>query len=160
MTLPAAPGAGKDGAASSLRARPFVQTKFSETSATFSPDGRWLAYQSNESGRFEVYARSFPDGKQTVQVSAEGGIAPVWSRTGREIFYRSTSGMVMAADARLSPEFGKPRLLFDATRYENVFEVSPDGQRLLMMPLSGTEQSGTQVHVILNFLSELRQRVR
>jgi serine/threonine protein kinase len=111
--------------------------------------------------RFEVYVRSFPHGERTLQVSAEGGLEPIWSPTGREIFYRHTNGMIMAAAVRLSPEFqvDQPRALFDATRYENAFDISPDGRRLLMMPLVQTEQSATQVHVVLNFLSDLRQRM-
>jgi hypothetical protein len=70
--------------------------------------------------------------------------------------------MMMAAAVKLAPdiELSKPRVLFDARRYENSFGVSPDGQRLLMMPLIPTEGSAAQIHVILNFVSELRARVR
>jgi eukaryotic-like serine/threonine-protein kinase len=147
---------------SSAPARAFVKTNFSEGNAVFSPDGRWLAYQSNESGRFEVYVRSLPDGGQTVRVSTDGGLVPAWSPTGRELFYRSTNGKMMAAsvDAEGGLHAGKPRVLFDAIQYENQYGVAPDGKRFLMMPLIPTEQSPTQIHLVLNFLSELRQRVR
>jgi len=143
-------------------ARPFVKTNFSEGNAAFSPDGRWLAYQSNESGRFEIYVRSFPDGGPPIRISTDGGLAPAWSSTGREIFYRSTDGKMMVASVEATAGFqvDRPRVLFDATRYENQFGVAPDGRRLLMMPLIPNEQSTTQIHLVLNFLAELRQRVR
>jgi eukaryotic-like serine/threonine-protein kinase len=142
--------------------RPFVKTSFSEGNAAFSPDGRWLAYQSNESGRFEVYVRSFPDGGQTIRVSTDGGLLPAWSLSGHEIFYRSTDGKMMMAAVVSTPAFqaSRPRALFDATQYENQFGVAPDGRRLLMMPLIPNEQSPTQIHLVLNFIAELRQRVR
>ena len=142
--------------------QPFVQTKFSESNAMFSPDGQWIAYQSNESGRFKIYIRSFPDGARTLQVSTDGGIEPKWAPTGREIFYRGTDNRMKVMPLEASPELhaGKPRVLFDGTNYENGFGVSPDGRRLLMMPLIPNEQAATQIHIVLNFLSELRQRVK
>lgn len=142
-------------------ARPFVKTNFSEGNAVFSPDGRWLAYQSNESGRFEIFVRSFPEG-QTFPVSTDGGIGPMWSPTGREIFYRGTDGKMMVTSVDTSPAFqaASSRVLFDATSYENFFNVSPDGRRLLMMKVIATQQSATEIHLVLNFLAELRQRVR
>jgi serine/threonine-protein kinase len=116
---------------------------------------------SNESGRFEVYLRSFPDGERAVQVSTDGGIEPTWSRSG-ELFYRGLNGMVMAVTVALTPELrvDKPRALFDGRGYENIFQASPDGRRLLMMPRLDNELSVTQVNVVLDFLSELRQRVK
>jgi serine/threonine-protein kinase len=160
LTLPAAGSAAPNAAAASARA--FVKTKFTETDGVFSPDGRWLAYQSNESGRFEIYARSFPDGARTVQLSTDGGIVPVWTPTGREILYRGTDNKMKAVpiDPASGGPASKPRVLFDAARYEAGFGVSPDGRRLLMMPLIANEQAATQIHLVLNFLSELRQRVK
>jgi Tol biopolymer transport system component len=142
--------------------RVFVKTKFSEGSAMFSPDGHWLAYQSNESGRFEIYARSFPDAARTVQLTTDGGLAPMWSATGREMFYRGTDNRMKLLSIDTSPDLhaSKPRVLFDASKYENTFGVLPDGRRLLMMPLLQNEQSATQIHIVLNVLSELRQRVK
>jgi Tol biopolymer transport system component len=148
--------------AKGAQAREFVKSKFSEGNAMFSPDGRWLAYQSNESGRFEINVRSFPDGARTVQATTDGGLVPMWSSTGREIYYRGTDNLMKVVSVEISPEFhaSKPRVLFDASKYENVFGVAPDGKRLLMMPLIPNEQSATQIHLVLNFLSELRQRVK
>jgi Tol biopolymer transport system component len=141
-------------------ARPFLKTNYSESSPRFSPDGRWIAYQSNESGRFEIYVRSYPDGETVRQVSTDGGVEPVWPSRGTDLLYRGTGGLMMAAAITLSPEFtvGKPRTLFDASRYEPAFDAPADGQRLLLMPLATNEQVPTQIHVVLNFLAELRAR--
>ena len=147
--------------ASPPQIRPLVNTRAAESDARISPDGRWLAYQSNESGRFEVYLRSFPEGDQVIQVSTTGGLAPVWSRKGTDLFYRAISGPVMLAtvSSTPAPAVSTPRPLFDAQGYENLFDVAPDG-RFLMMPLIASDATGGQIHVILNFLAELRQRVR
>jgi serine/threonine-protein kinase len=161
MRFPGDGRAGEPGPAPA-EARPFLQTRSSEGSSVFSPDGRWLAYQSNETGRFEIYVRSFPDGAQMLQVSTEGGIEPQWSPRGDTLFFRGTNGQMMGAAVTTTPAFrlDTPRRLFDATGYENFFGVSADGRRLLMMPLINTERSATQIRLIVNFLSELRQRVR
>jgi Tol biopolymer transport system component len=142
--------------------RPFLKTPAQESYGVFSRDGKWVAYQSNESGRFEVFVRSFPDGDRVARVSAESGVEPVWSRTGGELFYRSLDGRMMAVQTRLGDTFeaGKPQALFDARGYENRFAVSPDGIQFLLMPLIASEQSSTQINVIQNFLFELRQRVK
>jgi serine/threonine protein kinase/Tol biopolymer transport system component len=141
-------------------ARPFVKTNYSESSPRFSPDGRWIAYQSNESGRFEIYVRSYPDGETIRQVSTDGGSDPVWPSRGTDLLYRGTTGMMMAAAITLSPEFtvGKPRALFDASRYQSAFDAPADGRRLLLMPLVANQHVPTQIHVVLNFLAELRER--
>ena len=96
-----------------------------------------------------------------MQVSTDGGIEPTWSRSG-ELFYRGLNGMVMAVTIALTPALrvDKPRGLFDGRGYENIFQASPDGRRLLMMPRLDNELSVTQVNVVLDFLSELRQRVK
>ncbi|HZB26494.1 MAG TPA: protein kinase, partial [Vicinamibacterales bacterium] len=141
-------------------ARPFLKTTYSEASPRFSPDGKWIAYQSNESGRFEIYVRSYPDGETVRQVSTDGGTEPVWPSGGIDLFYRGPNGMLMAAAITLSPEFkgGKPRALFDASGYESGFAAAADGRRLLLMRLPANEQVPTQIHVVLNFLAELRRR--
>ena len=157
MRLPP-PGTGS---ATRPEARPLVNTKAAETQARISADGRWVAYESNESGRFEVYIRSFPDGDESIQVSNAGGLAPIWSRKGTDLFYRSMSGPIMLVTVTSAPQpvLSTPRPLFDAQRYENQFDVSPDG-RFLMMPVVANDAAGGQIYVILNFLEELRQRVR
>jgi serine/threonine-protein kinase len=142
--------------------RPFVKTNASEDHAHFSADGKWVAYQSNESGRFEVFVRSFPNGATVSRVSIDGGISPVWSPATDELFFRGNDGRMMVAAVKYGATFeaATPKVLFDANRYDTNFAVSPDGKRLLMMPLNTTELASVQINVIQNFLTELRQRVR
>jgi eukaryotic-like serine/threonine-protein kinase len=142
--------------------RPFVKTKFSEGGARFSPDGRWVAYQSNESGRFEVYARSFPDGDRTIQLSTDGGLSPEWSPDGRRLYYYGSSGKMTAVPIESAADLriGKSVPLFDCRPYEPLFSVAPDGKRFLMMPVLKAEQAGSQIQLVMNFVSELRQRVK
>ena len=111
------------GATTPAPPQPFVKTKFTELAPRFSPDGRWIAYQSNESGRFEINIRSFPDGGRTVQLTTDGGIAPVWMPSGHEILYRGTDNKMksLTLDAASGAPTGKPRVLFDAAGYEDAF---------------------------------------
>jgi WD40-like Beta Propeller Repeat len=142
--------------------RPFIKSNFAENAAVFSPDGEWVVYQSNESGRFEIYVRPYPEGIRKFQVSVEGGIEATWSPTGREIFYRGTGNMMMTAALDTASDFRseKPRPLFDARDYENAYGVSRDGKRLLMMRLIRNEAAANEVHLVTNLLAELRQRVK
>lgn len=142
--------------------RPFSKTAAAELYGQFSPDGKWVTYQSNESGRFEIFVRSFPAGDRVIRVSSDAGVSPMWSPTGTELFYRGLDNKQYSVPVHLGDQFeaGKPQPLFDARGYENRFAVSPDGQRLLMMPLIAQEQSATTINVIQNFITELRQRVR
>ena len=141
-------------------ARPFLKTTYSEASPRFSPDGQWIAYQSNESGRYEIYVRSYPDGETVRQVSTDGGSEPLWPSRGTDLLYRGANGMLMAAAITLSPQLtvGKPRPLFDASRYQPWFGATADGRRLLLMTVGANEQAPTQIHLVLNFLAELRAR--
>jgi serine/threonine-protein kinase len=143
-------------------ARVFARTNFAESNPVFSPDGRWIVYQSNESGRFEVFLRSFPDSSQVYRVSIEGGINPKWSPSGRELIFRGLDNKMMSATVTTTPamQVGRPKALFDARAYENNFDVAPDGQRLLMMPQFTGDNSARQINLVQNFLAELRQRVR
>jgi Tol biopolymer transport system component len=161
--LPLSPSTNAGGGSQSAGTpRLFLRTKFSEGGARFSPDGRWLVYQSNESGRFEVCVRSFPDGERKVQISTGGGINPTWAPSGRELYFRALDGKMLAAPVSTAGEFrsGPPRELFNAASYENDYRIAPDGKRFLMMSLIQSESSTTQIQLVLNFLDELRQRVR
>ncbi|TAK16457.1 MAG: serine/threonine-protein kinase [Acidobacteria bacterium] len=143
--------------------RPFVKTTFIEGSAVFSPDGKWIAYQTNDSGRFEVFVRPFPSGEPAFRVSRDGGIAPQWSASGREVLYRTaTDSKLVAVPVMSGATFstGTARVLFDATGFEAPFAVAPDGKRLLMMTLIPTEQLATQINLVQNFITELRARVK
>src|SRR5262249_17289502 len=97
------------------KASPFLQTRFTEGSGILSPHGHWLAYVSNESGRYEVYVQPFSGLGGKWQVSTEGGTEPVWARNGRELFYRSGRKM-MAVDIATGPAFAadNPKMLFEA----------------------------------------------
>jgi Tol biopolymer transport system component len=119
-----------------------TETPFAEPVARFSPDGRWVAYQSNETGRPEIYIRPFHlsgDGKPGLGapwlVSTDGGVAPRWRRDGREIFYRTPAGDMMAADVSIKADAlttARPRQLFSAPAGVTNWDVAPDGQRFLL----------------------------
>ena len=146
--------------------RPFLQTPFNEGGAVFSPDGRWLAYVSDESGRYEVYVQPFPGPGGKWQISTEGGREPAWARDGRELFYRNGNQM-MAVDITTEPTFsaGTPRLLFEETYrmgdlFRTDYDVTPDGQRFVMVQTSEQQQeSSTQINVVLNWFEELKRLV-
>jgi Tol biopolymer transport system component len=150
---------------SDRKAQPFLRTQFDEAVPQFSPDGRWLAYISNETGRHEVYVQPYPGPGGKWQISTEGGTEPAWNRNGRELFYRSGDKM-MAVDITTQPGFaaGTPRMLFEG-KYAPApfpttnFDVSPDGQRFLMVKPGEQEAATTQINVVLNWFEELKRRV-
>jgi Tol biopolymer transport system component/tRNA A-37 threonylcarbamoyl transferase component Bud32 len=146
---------------------PFLVSPFNEGGPTFSPDGRWMAYVSNESGRPEVYVQPFPGPGGKWQISTEGGTEPAWNHNGRELFYRSGNKM-MALDVATQPSFspGKPRMLFEGQYFRSdwpligtAYDVSPDGQRFLMVKSTEQASSATQINVVLNWFEELKQKV-
>ena len=165
----ASPGSGQIPSASSgqvRKAQPFLRTRFDEAVPRFSPDGRWLAYSSFESGRSEIYVQPYPGPGGKWQISTEGGTEPAWNPNGRELFYRSGDKM-MAVDITSKPGFaaGTPRNLFEG-RYETAivpidnYDVSPDGQRFLMLkPIEQTRAAPTQINIVLNWFEELKQKV-
>jgi Tol biopolymer transport system component len=157
----ASPGSGQV-----RKAQPFLRTPFDETEPRFSPDGRWLTYISDESGRYEIYVQPYPGPGGKWQISTEGGTEPMWNPNGRELFYRS-GGKMMAVDIATQPGFtaGTPRMLFEGG-YEPApvpitnYDVSPDGQRFLMIKSNEQEQAApTQINVVLNWFEELKRRV-
>jgi serine/threonine-protein kinase len=137
--------------------RPFIKTPFIERSPAISPDGKWLAYQSNESGRFEVYVVAFPQGDRKRQISTDGGFSPMWARNGRELFYQ-TGTALMATSVTTQPEFvaERGRVIFKG-RYEGTFDISPDDQRFLLLKSLTQEASSTQVNLGLNWFEELKR---
>jgi serine/threonine-protein kinase len=145
--------------------RPFLQTPALEAGGVFSPDGRWIAYDSNESGKLEVYVQAFPGPGARRQVSTEGGRQAVWARNGREIFYRSGDMMmVVAVETEPSFSLSKPKALFEGRYaggsewkgYAN-YDVTADGQSFLMIR-SEEETAPTEIHVVLNWAEELRAK--
>jgi Tol biopolymer transport system component len=145
--------------------RAVVRTPFAEQYPRLSPDGRWLAYTSNESGRSEVLVQSFPEPAGRTQISTNGGIEPVWSRDGRELFYLNGDAM-MAVEIRTSPTFtaGSPRKLFEG-RYVpspngvSSYDVSQDGQRFLRVQPLHPDPPTDQIQVTLNWFEELKRLV-
>lgn len=139
--------------------QPVATTSFEERMPAVSPDGRWVAYASTESGRDEVYVRPLPPrGGGRWQVSGDGGTQPVWARTGREIFYRRGKDIV-AASLTLAPTFGvgTRRVLFSGNFYMGAnshatYDVAPDGNGFVMLASGDT----TSIVVVLNWLEELR----
>jgi len=153
------------GSGQSRKAQPFLKTPFTESAPNFSPDGHWLAYVSDESGRKEIYVQPYPGPGGKYQIPTDDGSEPVWNPNGRELFYRSGDKM-MAVDVVMQPSFsvGKPRMLFQgaylrAFGAQPMYDVSPDGQRFLMIRPSEQTISLTQIVVVQNWFEELKRRV-
>ena len=149
--------------------RPLVQTPFAEFQGRFSPDGRWFAYTSNETGQEEVYVQSFPPSGGKWQISTNGGVHPRWRRDGRELYFHSASNEAMGVDiaASLGGAFkaGVPRKLFGITLASrtverNGWDVTPDGQRFLInsSTAQAAQAAGQEIPitVIVNWLSQQR----
>ena len=154
------------------RVTPLVQTPFSEKNGVISPDGRWLAYEANDSGQLEIYVRPFPDvSGGRWQVSTSGGARPLWARSGRELFYLSLTGAVM----RVGIEPGQswvatpPAMLLKEGYFAvpggylgRTYDISPDGRRFLMIKQgTGSDQTGAppSIIVVQNWGEELRRLV-
>jgi serine/threonine-protein kinase len=147
----------------------FLQAPLNQSSPMFSPDGRWIAYVSDESGRAEISVQPYPGPGGKWQISTDGGTQPVWARSGRELFYRNGDRM-LAVEIATQPAFraGTPQMLFERPGLRSGaqpgpspdFDVSPDGERFLMLKAGAQPQNAlTQIHVVLNWFEELRQRV-
>jgi Tol biopolymer transport system component len=144
--------------------RPILNTRFDEHSPVFSPDGHWLVYVSDETGRNEVYVQSRPSGRGRWLISAGGGNEPVWSADGQTLFYRKADAMMEVA-IRTEPSFraGTPRVVFEgsfqAGAYDSLsYDVSDDGRRFLMIERD-LESTPNQLNVVLDWDEELRGRV-
>jgi eukaryotic-like serine/threonine-protein kinase len=152
--------------------KPFVSTPFMETYPSFSPDGRWIAYTSDESGPFEVYVRPFPGPGGKWEISTDGGRMPEWSRNGKEFFYRRYDQRIMVVGYTSSGDSfhaDKPRLWSpgqftdSATNINDInFSLHPDGKRFAVLKASGTEAAPppiNKVSFIFHFFDELRRKV-
>ena len=140
--------------------RPYLQTDFLDNGGTLSPDERWMAYHSNESGRIEVYVRPFPNAQDGVwRVSTDGGINPHWSADGRELFYFA-SGSELASvtfdGARATPVIGQPRVLFRDVDATSNFLAIGTGPRFLVARRPPVGE--TPLTVITNWLELLAGR--
>ena len=139
---------------------PLVQTPFVDGEPQVSPDGRWLAYASTETGRFEVYVQPFPPTGAKWQISASGGQQPMWRKDGKELFFVSPDRKFYAVDVRAGASFdyGTPRFLFDmpsnVAAARNSYVPSADGQRFLVNMLLDTAPS--PINVVVNWNKELK----
>ncbi len=168
---PSSPGVGGPGRSSTSDVRPLVQTTFDELNGEISPDGRWVAYQSNESRQDEIYVRPFPDANSgRWQISTGGGTRPLWARSGKELFYVGPSGAVMSATVEGESTFraGNPTRLFEgpyfmaAGQAGRTYDVSPDGKRFLMIKVAGASNetsTPTSIVVIEHWFEELKRLV-
>jgi serine/threonine-protein kinase len=148
--------------------QPLLQAAFNIGGARFSPDGRWIAYVSDESGRNEVYVRSYPEAGTRIQISADGGTQPVWSRNNRELFFRN-GDKTLVVSVGLSPSIvvGKPQLLFTraevddssgaAYRMAANYDISPDGRHFIMRTHDLDATQVPTARVILNWFDELKR---
>jgi hypothetical protein len=146
---------------------PLVTTPAGEGEPALSPDGRWLAYVSDESGTSEVYVRPFPEvAAARWQVSTTGGGEPVWAHSGREIFYRNGRNELIAAEVRIGPSFsvGEQKTIFAITPYLDLgfmqsYNISPDDRRFLMVR-EGAPSQVSELILTENWLQELKARTR
>lgn len=141
---------------------PYLQTEFSEADGQYSPDGKWVAYFSDESGNNEVYVRSILPTAGKLLVSPSGGSRPVWRRDGNEIFYLSATGELMVAKVKQNGptlEIDTPTRLFK-THTESFlpsFDVSADGQRFLVVS-SSLQKQPSPITVVLHWDAELKKQ--
>jgi Tol biopolymer transport system component/predicted Ser/Thr protein kinase len=149
---------------------PFLVTPFSETDAAFSPDGHWVAYQSNETGRPEVYVCSYPPGRGKWQISDNLGSQPRWSHSGRELFYRTAEGIMVVDVGEKGEGFqaGKPKLLFSGPFLGGIggvsvpglsfpdYDVTADGSKFVMFSGGKNVESST-VDIVTGWFGELRR---
>jgi serine/threonine-protein kinase len=152
--------------------RPLLNQKYAEFQPKISPDGKWMAYASNESGQYEIYVRPFPEvNKGRWQVSTSGGRTPLWSPDGRELFYLNGDAVTrVSVEAEPTFKAGKPETLFRGTYVQTStndaqpWDISPDGKRFLMMKearAAPSTEAATrrQITIVVNWLEELKKRV-
>jgi dipeptidyl aminopeptidase/acylaminoacyl peptidase len=152
------------------KSRPLLaDPKYNERNGEISPDGKWIAYDSNESGRIEVFVRPFPnvDGGRW-QVSSEGGAYPFWARSGQELFYIGADVQRPLMRVALQPgagfNYGKPERLFDWAPYYattgRTIDISPDGKRFLTVKaLTNSSTARPSITVVSHWFDEVRARM-
>jgi serine/threonine-protein kinase len=143
--------------------QPLLTSDADEYDAKFSPDSRWLAYVSNETGRDEVFIRPVGEGSGRKQLSSEGGNAPVWAPNGRDIYFLKGEQLAtVSVDGQGNPA-GRDRVLFTVPTFQGarvdppIFGMMPDGQHFVFL-MGQTSSAATHYNVVLNWLEELKQR--
>jgi hypothetical protein len=143
------------------KAAKFISSPADEMHGNFSPDGRLVAYTSNESGRFEVYVETVPRSDRKWSVSTNGGYEPRWRADGREIYYLSADRTLMAVSVGAGPSFGIPEPLFQThvpsgvTGMRTHFVPSHDGQRFLVN--IATDAMPSPITVVLNWITTVKK---
>jgi hypothetical protein len=149
--------------------QPFSRAEGNEIFPRFSPDGRWLAYRSDESGNNEIWVRPFPAGTSArYQISSGGAMYPFWSSTRHQLFYQTMDHRIMIVDYRVEGDVFKPskprmwaaRPIF----YPGVsnMDIAPDGKRFAVLsvpPATSSERSSVHVTMLLNYFDELKRRI-
>jgi len=143
-----------------------VETPSNDYAPALSPNGRWMAYNSNESGQFEVYVRPFPNAGESRQlISRAGGYSPVWANSGRELFYKTLTNELIAVDVQTDPTFthGNQEVLFDTSEFVSAvfhpqYDIDPDDRRFVMLQIEGGGVGGSDLFLVQNFFEELEQR--
>ncbi len=138
---------------------PFANTKFSENNARISPDGHWVVYDSDESGKSEIYARPFPSGGGKWQISSSGGGFPMWSPDGHEVFYNGSAGVLMAVEVKAAGSAftaSTPKRLFEVPRC-TILDISKDGRQFLVEAITGAE-AYKPITLVTNWDKELEKK--
>jgi Tol biopolymer transport system component len=150
----------RTGDGSGWKPHPFLQAPSGQTVPELSPDGRYLAYLSDESGRFEVYVQPFPEGGRKATVSSAGGIQPRWRRDGKELLYVDGRGALVAVPVSTSPSFslGPAKSLFEHPGFTAApvpqYDVSADGERFVVAEPVGE----TSIRIVQNWFAEFKDR--
>ena len=143
--------------------KPILGTEFFELFPAFSPDGQWIAYNSNRDGSYQIYVRPYPAMDRVIRVSREFGEEPIWSPDGKELFYRNRDKW-MVVSISTEPEFvaGTSQVVFEGP-YGNVpglsYDVAPDGQRFLVLQPQYDDSQVRELHVVTNWFEELKRLV-
>jgi Tol biopolymer transport system component len=157
-----APGSGTE-----TKARPFSRPSFDEVNAQLSPDGKWIAYSSDESGKYEVVVEPFPGPGAKLQVSIHGGWMAGWARNGRDLYYVDPdTGQMMEVEIGTGPTFhaGQPKAMFKMPDPSNasignvIFDVSPDPKHFLVTRPEKAANAGSTLIFTTNWFDDLRKR--
>ena len=148
------------------KAQPFLDSDANETAPKFSPDGRWLAYASDETGRDEIYLRPIGSAGGRKRISTDGGTWPTWNRNGRELFFVKGDKLAAVTLDTQMDRVGQEHVILNAPKFENLqfqaeapsYDVMPDGEHFVML-LTPQYPSPTHYNVVVNWFSELQQRV-
>jgi len=145
---------------------PFLATQFDEWQASLSPDGKWIAYTSNESGTYQVYIRPFPSGGGRWSVSSDEGYGARWAPDGKTLYYY-TPGKLMSVSIQTAPAFsvGKPQIVLSNYQQKSVdsglmFDLFPDGHSFVVLQSKDDEENLRGINIILNWFDEIQAKVR